>query len=140
MAPEASCVSEAAVKGDVIGWSSSGSGSARDRERNGIEREPEDEAPEFTPPVERSQNSQPLDLRRWLVYYSRLASAWLRLPPDWWDGDGRCSLPVRDLQQPEEAVPRIKSAKKRMRQTAAATARNRTQRSQLRSAIKKVRT
>ncbi len=37
-------------------------------------------------------------------------------------------------------MPRIKSAKKRMRQTAAATARNRTQRSQLRSAIKKVRT
>jgi small subunit ribosomal protein S20 len=36
-------------------------------------------------------------------------------------------------------VPRIKSAKKRMRQAAAATARNRTQRSQLRSAIKKVR-
>ena len=36
-------------------------------------------------------------------------------------------------------MPRIKSAKKRMRQTAAATARNRTQRSQLRSAIKKVR-
>jgi small subunit ribosomal protein S20 len=37
------------------------------------------------------------------------------------------------------SVPRIKSAKKRMRQAAAATARNRTQRSQLRSAIKKVR-
>lgn len=36
-------------------------------------------------------------------------------------------------------MPRIKSAKKRMRQAAAATARNRTQRSQLRSAIKKVR-
>ena len=37
-------------------------------------------------------------------------------------------------------MPRIKSAKKRMRQTAAATARNRTQRSQLRSTVKKVRT
>lgn len=37
-------------------------------------------------------------------------------------------------------MPRIKSAKKRMRQSAAAAAQNRTQRSQLRSAIKKVRT
>lgn len=37
-------------------------------------------------------------------------------------------------------MPRIKSAKKRMRQAVGATARNRTQRSQLRSAIKKVRT
>lgn len=36
-------------------------------------------------------------------------------------------------------MPRIKSAKKRMRQAAASTARNRTQRSQLRGAIKKVR-
>ena len=36
-------------------------------------------------------------------------------------------------------MPRIKSAKKRMRQAVGATARNRTQRSQLRSAIKKVR-
>jgi small subunit ribosomal protein S20 len=36
-------------------------------------------------------------------------------------------------------VPRIKSAKKRMRQAVAATQRNRTQRSQLRTAIKKVR-
>lgn len=36
-------------------------------------------------------------------------------------------------------MPRIKSAKKRMRQAVSATARNRTQRSQLRSAIKKVR-
>jgi small subunit ribosomal protein S20 len=36
-------------------------------------------------------------------------------------------------------VPRIKSAKKRMRQSEAAMARNRTQRSQLRTAIKKVR-
>jgi small subunit ribosomal protein S20 len=40
----------------------------------------------------------------------------------------------------EVVVPRIKSAKKRMRQAVGATARNRTQRSQLRSAIKKVRT
>jgi len=39
----------------------------------------------------------------------------------------------------EVVVPRIKSAKKRMRQAVGATARNRTQRSQLRSAIKKVR-
>lgn len=37
-------------------------------------------------------------------------------------------------------MPRIKSAKKRMRQTAAHTAANRTKRSQLRTAIKKVRT
>lgn len=37
-------------------------------------------------------------------------------------------------------MPRIKSAKKRMRQAEAATQRNRTQRSQLRTAIKKVRT
>jgi small subunit ribosomal protein S20 len=37
-------------------------------------------------------------------------------------------------------VPRIKSAKKRMRQAQSATVRNRTQRSQLRTAIKKVRT
>ena len=36
-------------------------------------------------------------------------------------------------------MPRIKSAKKRMRQSASAAARNRTQRSQLRGAIKKVR-
>ncbi len=47
--------------------------------------------------------------------------------------------PVSELKHLEEAVPRIKSAKKRMRQSAAATARNRTQRSQLRSAIRKVR-
>ena len=46
---------------------------------------------------------------------------------------------VSELKHLEEAVPRIKSAKKRMRQSAAATARNRTQRSQLRSAIRKVR-
>ena len=37
-------------------------------------------------------------------------------------------------------MPRIKSAKKRMRQAKTHTALNRTQRSQLRSAIKKVRT
>jgi small subunit ribosomal protein S20 len=37
-------------------------------------------------------------------------------------------------------VPRIKSAKKRMRQAKTHAALNRTQRSQLRSAIKKVRT
>ena len=37
-------------------------------------------------------------------------------------------------------MPRIKSAKKRMRQSEAALVRNRTQRSQLRTAIKKVRT
>jgi len=36
-------------------------------------------------------------------------------------------------------VPRIKSAKKRLRQTKASTERNRAQRSQLRTAIKKVR-
>jgi small subunit ribosomal protein S20 len=36
-------------------------------------------------------------------------------------------------------VPRIKSAKKRMRQARARTATNRTQRSQLRTALKKVR-
>ena len=36
-------------------------------------------------------------------------------------------------------MPRIKSAKKRMRQAKVATARNRTQRSQLRTAVKKVR-
>jgi len=37
-------------------------------------------------------------------------------------------------------VPRIKSAKKRMRQTKTRTARNKAQRSQLRNAVKKVRT
>ena len=37
-------------------------------------------------------------------------------------------------------MPRIKSAKKRMRQARARAAHNRTQRSQLKSAIKKVRT
>lgn len=37
-------------------------------------------------------------------------------------------------------MPRIKSAKKRMRQTKTRTARNRAQRSQLRTAVKKVRT
>lgn len=36
-------------------------------------------------------------------------------------------------------MPRLKSAKKRMRQTKTRTTHNRTQRSQLRSAIKKVR-
>lgn len=36
-------------------------------------------------------------------------------------------------------MPRIKSAKKRMRQTKTRTARNRAQRSQLRTAVKKVR-
>jgi small subunit ribosomal protein S20 len=36
-------------------------------------------------------------------------------------------------------VPRIQSAKKRLRQTIAATERNRAQRSQLRNALKKVR-
>lgn len=36
-------------------------------------------------------------------------------------------------------MPRIKSAKKRLRQTKSATERNRAQRSQLRTAIKKVR-
>ena len=36
-------------------------------------------------------------------------------------------------------MPRIKSAKKRMRQAKVSTARNRTQRSQLRTAVKKVR-
>ncbi|MEZ4585758.1 MAG: 30S ribosomal protein S20 [Gemmatimonadales bacterium] len=36
-------------------------------------------------------------------------------------------------------MPRIKSAKKRLRQTKARTAQNRTQRSQLRTAVKKVR-
>jgi small subunit ribosomal protein S20 len=40
----------------------------------------------------------------------------------------------------EVVVPRIKSAKKRMRQAKTHTTLNRTQRSQLRSAIKKVRT
>jgi small subunit ribosomal protein S20 len=39
----------------------------------------------------------------------------------------------------EVVVPRIKSAKKRMRQAKTHTALNRTQRSQLRSAVKKVR-
>lgn len=37
-------------------------------------------------------------------------------------------------------MPRIKSAKKRMRQTKSRTARNKAQRSQLRNAVKKVRT
>jgi small subunit ribosomal protein S20 len=40
----------------------------------------------------------------------------------------------------EVVVPRIKSAKKRLRQTRAHTVHNRTQRSQLRTAIKRVRT
>jgi small subunit ribosomal protein S20 len=40
---------------------------------------------------------------------------------------------------PEVVVPRIKSAKKRMRQAKTHTALNRTQRSKLRTAIKKVR-
>lgn len=37
-------------------------------------------------------------------------------------------------------MPRIKSAKKRQRQTKVRTARNKTQRSELRTAVKKVRT
>ena len=50
---------------------------------------------------------------------------------------GARSGPVRF--QLEVVVPRIKSAKKRMRQAKTHTALNRTQRSQLRTAIKKVR-
>jgi small subunit ribosomal protein S20 len=41
--------------------------------------------------------------------------------------------------QGEEAVPRIKSSKKRMRQSRAAREHNRTQRSQLRSAVRQAR-
>jgi small subunit ribosomal protein S20 len=55
-------------------------------------------------------------------------------------GFGRGLCPVAYSTFVEVVVPRIKSAKKRMRQAVGATARNRTQRSQLRSAIKKVRT
>jgi small subunit ribosomal protein S20 len=50
--------------------------------------------------------------------------------------------PVRKWTQDnlvEVFVPRIKSAKKRMRQTKSRTARNKAQRSQLRNAVKKVR-
>jgi small subunit ribosomal protein S20 len=50
-------------------------------------------------------------------------------------------VPVRILTRasPEVVVPRIKSAKKRMRQAKTHTALNRTQRSKLRRAVKKVR-
>lgn len=48
---------------------------------------------------------------------------------------------IGTTQQPgEERVPRIKSAKKRMRQTKTRTAQNKAARSELRTAIKKVRT
>jgi small subunit ribosomal protein S20 len=52
---------------------------------------------------------------------------------------------VPEIQEPighfqGKPVPRIKSAKKRMRQTKVRTAANKTQRSALRTAVKKVRT
>ncbi len=49
-------------------------------------------------------------------------------------------MAVSETQTPERPVPRIKSAKKRMRQTKTRTARNKAARSELRTAIKKVRT
>jgi small subunit ribosomal protein S20 len=48
-------------------------------------------------------------------------------------------VPARLLRSAEVVVPRIKSAKKRMRQGKTHAALNRTQRRKLRSAIKKVR-
>jgi small subunit ribosomal protein S20 len=56
-------------------------------------------------------------------------------------GSSAGSAPARKLPPliTEVVVPRIKSAKKRMRQGNAHATRNRTQRSQLRTAIKKVR-
>src|SRR5687768_15619301 len=49
-------------------------------------------------------------------------------------------IPERIGRSAEVALPRIDSAKKRMRQTRVRTAENRTQRSRLRTALKKVRT
>ena len=64
----------------------------------------------------------------------------LRLLPSMFPGSfaGQPAV-VRAQISPEVVVPRIQSAKKRMRQAKTHTALNRTQRSQLRSAIKKVR-
>jgi small subunit ribosomal protein S20 len=56
-----------------------------------------------------------------------------------WAAERLVALLVR-LRFFEVVVPRIKSAKKRMRQAKTHTTLNRTHRSQLRSAIKKVRT
>ena len=57
------------------------------------------------------------------------------LPPSWI----RPPRGTLNASHAEVVVPRIKSAKKRMRQTRAHTLHNRTQRSQLRTAIKRVR-
>jgi small subunit ribosomal protein S20 len=51
---------------------------------------------------------------------------------------GKC--PVQVPRSGEVVVPRIKSAQKRMRQSTARTVVNRAQRSELRTALKKVRT
>jgi small subunit ribosomal protein S20 len=48
-------------------------------------------------------------------------------------------MPERSRRSAEVAVPRIQSAKKRMRQARVRAAQNRTQRSRLRTALKKVR-
>jgi small subunit ribosomal protein S20 len=72
-----------------------------------------------------SQSSAPLDLASSPPYVSALLL--------------RGGLPERIGRSTEVAVPRIESAKKRMRQARGRTAQNRTQRSRLRSALKKVR-
>jgi small subunit ribosomal protein S20 len=73
-----------------------------------------------------SQSSAPLDLAWSRPYVSALLL--------------RGGFPERIRRSAEVAVPRIESAKKRMRQGRARTVQNRTQRSRLRSALKKVRT
>ena len=73
-----------------------------------------------------SQSSAPLDLAWGRAYVSALQL--------------RGRLPECIRRSAEVAVPRIESAKKRMRQARGRTAQNRTQRSRLRGALKKVRT
>jgi len=76
-------------------------------------------------PPESSQSALPLDLAVVDLYVSA--------------SNARASVPWRPCTQHEVVVPRIKSAKKRMRQAKTHTTLNRTQRSQLRTAVKKVR-
>ena len=78
-----------------------------------------------TPGAKPSQNKTALDLGCFRAYSS---------PRERWGPAG-----PQTASQAEVVVPRIKSAKKRMRQTRAHTVHNRTQRSQLRTAIKRVR-
>ena len=80
--------------------------------------------PKVTCEAGSSQSRVALDLALGLPYFS----------PSWAPGGSGTPLPLNEV-----AVPRIQSAKKRMRQAVTRTAQNRTQRSRLRGALKKVR-